>query len=145
MKRHPPSPACLLLLPALLLVGGCGRQGPDTVVTGKVTYKGNPVAGTLTFAGTGKEVSAPINPDGTYVVGNPPLGPVKILVKGMPGAAAVKAGPTAGGKKLPELPGMPKGAAAAGLPPPPKYASPKGALAYEVKAGRQTHDIELLP
>src|SRR5262249_10283831 len=54
-----------LLLAALVCATGCGKSARDAV-SGKVTFKGQPVAGTVSFLGTnGKEVTAPINPDGT--------------------------------------------------------------------------------
>jgi hypothetical protein len=65
------------LLGALALVllapVGCGRSGPEMArVTGKVTYQGKPVPkGTIAFipvAGTGRNATGAIAPDGTYTL-----------------------------------------------------------------------------
>ena len=84
MSRHagrarPFVEAVLLVLLALALAG-CSQ--PKATITGKVTYKGEPVnAGTVSFFGPRDQVaSAPIRPDGGYEVSGAPLGEVKITV-----------------------------------------------------------------
>jgi len=123
-------------------VTGCGSQkGPKSSVSGKVTYKGENVAGMVSFVGPdNKEVPSPIKGDGTYQVDDPPIGQVKVVVKGMLGGTVPgvqKGGPTGG--ELPSMPGMAKGAN-----PPAKYGSAdKTPLSTEIKPGKQTYDITL--
>lgn len=129
----------LLLLP-VLAVAGCRASRPSDVVTGKVTWKGKPVAGTVAFAAGGKEVVAPINPDGTYTIKGSPAGKVRVTVKGFPGPiASVRRH-----KKLPPMPGVFSNPTT-GVPPPARYATPAGALTFEVTGGSQTFDIALNP
>jgi len=127
----------------LLVLGGCGSGGAANSLSGKVTLNGNPVGGTLTFSGGGKEVGpVPINPDGTYKVENLPVGEVNIIVKGFPGVGVGM--PTA---PPPAIKGMemPTGAAKMGVAPPARYAAPGNGLTVTVKGGKQTHDIVLNP
>ena len=139
--------ACAFVTALLLISGtGCGPAGPANSVAGKVTLGGQPVRGTIVFRGAdGKEATAPVGPTGgTYAIADPPVGEVTILVKG--DALAVLAPP-------PTLPGAPAApdmtnavkTGSATVPPPAKYADASGGLKYTVKAGRQTHDIELTP
>lgn len=129
-----------LLLPFVLAAAGCGASGPHDVVTGKVTYKGKPVIGTVVFAGAGKEIAAPINPDGTYTIKAPPAGKVRVTVKGFPQPAT----PARGQKKMPTMPGTFSNPIK-GVSPPARYATPSGALAFEVIGGSQTFDVVLNP
>ncbi len=142
----------LLAAPALLLAAGCsggGSQMTKNVVSGKVTLKDQPVAGTVHFVySDNKEASAPTGPDGSYSIPNLKTGSVKILVKAMPGASDTKlvAPPVGGDKGAPtvEMPGTnPVGT---GVRPPPKYSDANTSpLTYDIKEGKQTHDIELTP
>src|SRR4051794_6203038 len=133
-------PWCACLLTAALLASGCG--GVRNSVSGKVTFGGRPVAGMVTFVGAdGKEATAPINPDGSYTVVNPPAGQVQVVVKNFPGMAGgnqPKPNP-----RLPQLPGSVTTAAPLGVAPPAKYAAPSPALTFTVTGGRQTYDVEL--
>jgi len=124
---------------------GCGSQGPKNTVSGKVTLKGDPVAGSVVFIGSdNKEVMTHINPDGTYSVPDPAMGENKVLVKG--GAV--------GGPAPPVLEGTPKDfkgtmppttTTKMGVAPPPKYGSPDNGLSFKVTGGAQKYDIELTP
>ena len=127
--------AAVVLLPLAL---GCAGGGPRAIVSGKVTVDGQPPATgtTVTFVSAdGKSVSGAVDTDGSYNVVDAPLGPVKIVVKGVSG------GPTAAPKSGGDMPGM--AAAGRGAPVPPKYASPDNGLTYDVKAGKQDFDIAL--
>jgi len=137
----------LALLVALLPgVTGCGSgpQGAKNSVSGTVKMGGENVAGTVAFVGSDPNPKeTPIKPDGTYQVDDPPTGQVKIVVKGMGGPGGAPAGvkPAPGGPEMPSMPGMAKGAT-----PPAKYGSPASTpLTYDVKPGKQTHNIELTP
>jgi len=124
----------------LTLTLGCGGKTGETVVYGKVTLNGQAVDGSVTFIGSDKKESAsPIAPDGKYRIINPPLGAVRIVVKGNPKGAGMK--------ELPKGPGEAPNATGggSGVPPPKKYENPENGLTYEVKAGEQEHNIELTP
>jgi len=133
-----------LLCAAVVLAAGCAKKDKDSV-SGKVTLGGQPVAGIVTFAYDKSEISAPTTADGSYIFTAPPPGQVKVTVKPLPGAGAgALAPPPKGG---PDMPSMPAGTASGqGVPPPAKYGSPATSdLSYEVKAGKQTYNIDLKP
>jgi len=129
----------------LVLSAGCGGGKGDAKdsVTGKVTLNSSPVAGTVTFVyEDNKEVAGPINPDGTYLVSNPPPGKVKVVVKGHPGTGALVPTPKGAG---PEMPSM-AGSGSQAVPPPRKYGSAATTdISYEVKPGKHTFDLPLKP
>ena len=124
-------------LPALcvltcLATTGCGSYGS---VSGKISYKGEPLTGgtVLFFPGSAGAVSSVIGPDGGYKVDNVPAGPVTIAVE------TKSAQPFSPPDKAPTADAAPKTAAL-----PDAYSDPKGSgLTYTVKAGPQTHDIDL--
>lgn len=137
----------------MLAVGltGCGSKLNS--VTGKVTYKGQPLPnGSVMFIGdNAKGDSSPIEADGTYNIKNAPLGMVKITVTtGAPGQVSgkgqmVNEGPMPDRTKMPGMPGMTEKSLTANfveIPAKYKDATNSG-LTYEVKAGSQTHDIPL--
>jgi len=135
-----------LLLAALVAAVGCPSKGAKNSVSGKVRLSGDPVAGNIIFVGTdGKKVEAPISPDGTYLVENPPTGSVKIAVTSFGNMAM----PTpSGGKDTDKLMGADKGKVTTkmGVPPPAKYASADSSgLTFTVTTGKQKHDIDLAP
>jgi hypothetical protein len=125
----------VLLLAVTAGLGGCGPPNKvNDSVTGKVTLKGQPVAGEVIFVGSDrKEVGSPIGADGSYQIYNPPKGEVQILVKGFPGAAVEPP------KDAPPRPG------AGGAAPPARYARPNNGLTMTVTGGKQTHDVPLTP
>jgi hypothetical protein len=128
----------LLLLVGPALAGVCGCVRSPTSVSGRVTLNNEPVSGIVTFIGTGgEEASAPIAPDGEYVLPNPPLGPCKVTVKRFPGAPTGER-PKGGPAVTIEMP-------RAGPPPPARYASVDNGLQFEVKQGKQKFDIPLKP
>jgi hypothetical protein len=144
--------AVVLLAPVVAVLAGCSGKGQ---VSGKVTYKGQPVpAGRVTFvcqSGDNRSISAAIK-DGRYTIADCPSGPVKISVETFPPAGAAK--PDA------SPPGAPKGITAGfgpsansesyASPPgqyvqlPARFANPdKSDLSYTVTAGKQDHDLDL--
>jgi len=126
----------LTLLIAAILAAGCGEKQAANVISGKVTLDGDPVFGNVVFVSAdNKEVSSPTATDGTYRIENPPVGQVKVLVKGMPGQV------TGGAPPPKDAPAMSN---KQGVAPPPKYAAATSSdLSYEVKAGKHTYNIEL--
>ena len=140
-------PLALLGFLATLSAGGCSSSsgsGSGNAISGKVTLNGQAVAGTLAFTGPdNKEVSAPINADGTYQVTLPGKGDYTILVK--PLAAGMNKGgaPVPPPKDAPAPKDMPDIKGSPGVPPPARYAQPNNGLKLTVTGGPQTHDIEL--
>jgi hypothetical protein len=140
-------------LAALLALGlavqallGCGQ--PAGSVSGKVTLKGQPMAGgTVTFLGADdRGASSPIEPDGTYTVSRVAVGVARIAVSPPASGPALPKGV----KMDPGKMGAPAGAAPADPPGGKKvfiaeqYQDPtKSGLTYEVKAGRQDYNIDL--
>jgi len=106
-----------------------------------VTLNDQAVNGMVVFVyPDSKEIMAPTGIGGTYTIPNAPTGQVKVLVKAKPGA-----GPLVKPKGGAEMPGsMEGGGAGEGVPPPAKYATVATSdLTYEVKAGKQDHNIPL--
>jgi hypothetical protein len=120
------------------LVGCGGGSDAKNSVTGKVTLNNAAVAGSVVFLyPDNKEATTLIGVDGTYVITNPPAGSVKVLVKPPLGMGGLKPPP----KDAPPMTG-----GSTGVPPPAKYGSPATSkLTYEVKAGKQIHNITLEP
>lgn len=133
------------LLATLVLLAGCGGDsaGPKVgTMTGKVTYKGVPLTtGTVQVHGAdGRGGSGPITPDGTYTVGDAPLGDVTITVK-------VVASAMAGMKPVARPPGTPAMPGESDKPPviiPANYGDKaKSGLTFTIKSGTQTNNIDL--
>src|SRR5262245_54815985 len=129
-----------------LATSGCAPRGPS--VSGTVTFKGEPLpSGTVLFhAADGRIEHGLITGNGKYTVANAPPGPVRITVRSHPPAPVGL--PSRGGP----LPSAPAGM----VPPakeqrdgkfvaiPPRYLDPaQSTLTYNVRAGKQTYDIEL--
>jgi hypothetical protein len=123
------------LLGLALLAAGCAPGTGD--VSGKVTYKGQPLAGaTITFYdASNNSPSCPIDDEGNYKVQKLAVGkarvviltPLPIVFKGVQGTGGEKLG---GDKKTPKIPA--------------KYSDPeKSGLTYEVKGGSQTKDFAI--
>jgi hypothetical protein len=145
-----------LVVGLLLLAAGCASKG---TISGKVTYKDQPVkGGTLSFVTQdGHAYDGNIEKDGTYRVDKVPPGPVRISVVANtppPVSGGGRGGPPGGG-------GPPPGVLPPGVPNPydrgnpedytkmdqrdvAKYKDPdKSGLTYDVTAGGQEHDIPL--
>jgi hypothetical protein len=129
----------VLLLSTLIVGLGCGTTGPKNTVSGKVTYKGSPVEGSITFVtSAGKEFTGPIT-GGTYFLNDTPPGEVRVSIKGPPKMPGVMPGKD----KLPDLPAGKGPAVQMGVSPPKKYESPENGLKYTVKGGKETKDFDL--
>jgi hypothetical protein len=152
----------LLLVGLLSASAGCtpGYKSRGTV-KGQVTIGGKPLyAGTVTFTtADNRGGSATIDQSGNYVMGDAPVGDVKVTVTvpkvgGMVGMMGGKAGPPkspAGEMKDPNNPGQ-SGTPQPAIDPkkivpiPDKYASADtSGLTYKVEKGEQTFDIKLTP
>jgi hypothetical protein len=140
----------------LILSAGCGSKG---TVSGKVTVNDQPVRrGTVTFIASASTWASavPIGEDGSYTIVNAPSGPVKITV------ASAEPNPRLGGKfkdrkgpaqeegNTEDMPPSvrnrfnPGAAGPAGPSVPKKYNDREtSGLTYEVKPGKQEHDIQL--
>jgi hypothetical protein len=156
-----------LTLPVFaLLLTGCGGGVGD--ITGKVTYKGNPVVhGSVGFVGAdGIPRSTRINPDGTYTVKDVAVGEAKITVqspKPVAQVAGAKGGHGGGRPGGREAVGLPKDAPNIEMPDrgeQPEYVDPeivkkwvpipdsvgdvaKTKLRFTVRKGANTHDIQV--
>jgi hypothetical protein len=129
----------------VLAAFGCGSGTGQ--VTGKVTYKGQPLpSGTVLFHGPARRIDhAVIASDGTYTIPDVPVGPVKIAVKShskLPPGMFKAAGKAPYVQPLPkELPPEAKF-----IPIPERYSDPdRSGLECLVQGGRQTHDLTLQP
>jgi hypothetical protein len=127
------------LFAGLALLTGCGgkKNTEDTknTVSGKVLLGDKPVNGTLIFVSAdGKEARAPIGPDGSYTLTDPPIGSLKVYIQ--PGQALVA---PKGGEVPKDGP-----AASGAVQPPAKYqTAASSGLTYDSKAGKQTYDPTL--
>ena len=139
----------LMLLPLGLLATGCsGSGGTANSVSGKVTFKDQPVAGSIVFVyADNKESTAPIT-EGAYTLSNLQTGAVKVVVRSQPGGATQKLvgtpPPPDKATALPEMKGTsPVGQ---GVEAPVKYGSAATSpLTFDVKAGAQKKDFPLDP
>jgi hypothetical protein len=125
----------------LLALAAVGCQGRGDV-TGKVTYKGNPlVFGTVQFEGSdGTLRQSNIEPDGSYSVTGVATGEAKVAVSSInPKSSDFQPLQREGGPKprpRPEIKGW--------FPIPDKYDEPsKSGLTYTIKPGANKIDIEL--
>ncbi len=133
-----PVAACLIVLGALGGLAGCGGK---PVVTGRVTYKGEPLpGGEIHFiTESGPSRSGVISDDGQFRVEGVPTGTVKVTI-----SSERDEGGGAGGSPL----GSPTGAAAKPVVRvsriPAKYnAVATSGLTFTISGGKQTIDIEL--
>lgn len=139
--------AVLALFPALSGCGDAGGTAKDSL-KGKVTLNTKPVAGLIVFVNAeGKELSAPLGPDGSFTVENPPAGEVTVVVRTIGGVGKAKeipGGAVVAGKGGSVLPSA--GTGMGGEDPPAKYGDPKTSpLKYTITAGHQTKNFELTP
>jgi hypothetical protein len=151
----------LLTLPLfLVVVSGCKTSRTPAKVSGKVTYKGEPVpAGSITFHPKegGGTYPYTLNPDGTYSGSDLPTGEMVVTVEtesANPKAHSLEygggkgkgAGPNEYMKKMKERGMVPEGPANKGtyVPIPKKYADPKTSdLRADLKKGNNPNDFDL--
>ena len=103
--------ACALVF-SLVLLAGCGKGKKNALsLSGKVTYKGQPVTGgKLTLApldGKTTPLTISISPDGSYMVTPPALGELQVAIE----TESIK------GQSGMPYPNMPKGGGPAWIPP----------------------------
>jgi hypothetical protein len=155
---------CLLILPLALMIVSCGSS--QGTVSGKVSYKGQPVrGGTVSiFPAKGGFKQAQIQEDGSYIITKVPVGQATLTVETesakpsstMPMQAQGAAGYYAKMPKLEAPPGAdPSQAMPAAVrqeqkdpkryvPIPDKYRDPqKSGLSLTVKGGKNPFDIDL--
>ncbi len=164
-----PLPAGAAVLSALLLLAaGCGPAHPASTVSGKVTYKGEPLNGgtiklypdvTPTAGGYDNSFLIAIKPDGTFTATNVPTGKMTVTIETQPphvrGQNGPKIDPTThlpeGMKPPPDFDPSQVKAAPGAAPPatnlmviPSKYANPRtSGLTWDIQPGKQTKDFEL--
>jgi hypothetical protein len=129
---------------ALMLIlaagSGCGPQ--FGTVQGTVTVDGKPAnKGSVIFSGAGNRSAAgTIEPDGSYVAENVPVGEVKVAILQMLGGPA-RPGPLQG---LPGLDDVPAAPPAKPVPIPKKYQNVEtSGLTCSVTSGTNEFDIKL--
>jgi hypothetical protein len=118
-----------------MLVSGCGPHYGN--VSGKVTYKGKPLAGgTITFFDSAnRSVPANINSDGTFTATKVASGQARVTVSApmninFAGADGKGKTVSADAKNAPQLPA--------------KYSDPeKSGITYDVTSGDQTKEFAL--
>ena len=134
-----------VLFTSLIVISGCGgtSAGPKVgSMTGQITYKGAPLnTGTVQVHGEdGRGGSGPITADGSYIVGDAPLGNVTITVH-------VTASGMTGMKPAARPPGTPAMPGESDKPPvtiPVKFSDKaKSGLTFTIKSGTQTNNIDL--
>jgi hypothetical protein len=136
----------------LLLLAGCGSSRPQSgVVTGKITYKGQPVNGASlmlypTKPGEGAGVTIPVDQEGNFRAADVPLGEYKVVVEGAREQSNIPPGPAnmtpEEKEKRKEL--MEKMKTKATIPFPSKYTNEKTTdLTCTVNKGEQTVNLEL--
>jgi hypothetical protein len=119
---------------------GCGRGVAE--VSGKVRFKDQPLSsGTVTFVRQdGQSSSSAIAADGSYLIDEAPIGPVKIAVESHPRVPPGLMNPP--GRAIPP-PQAPKNHS---MTIPERYRDPeRSGLTHTVKRGSHTHDIDLTP
>ncbi|HBI43626.1 MAG TPA: hypothetical protein DDY78_12370 [Planctomycetales bacterium] len=148
----------VLVLPlCLVVVYGCEKANPNAAasVTGKVTYKGQPVTGGMLMFNPKTEAGgvvspASLNPDGTYSLTEAPSGDFTVTVdtESLNPDKKAQAYPGSGGKEMPSS--IPANAPKATLPEgkyvkiPKKYSDPKeSTLTAKLTSGKQTLNFEL--
>jgi hypothetical protein len=147
-------PGIIGLVSLLLPLGLAGCGSPKATVTGKITYNGEPLGnGRVMFISQTDPTKAgagSIQPDGTYTVPDAPVGPATVTVETIPPAGG---GSSSLGSKAAEIskppPGMnmpmPQGGGGGKyVKIPDKYkAKDQSDLSYDVKSGKQEHNIDL--
>jgi len=125
---------CSAALSAMVTLMACGCGSRTGTVNGKAIYHGEPLtSGLVIFVAADGKVAQPagIEVDGSYIADNVPIGQQAICVETHP-----VSGGDGGGKKDQPRPRY--------VPLPEKYKDAKqSGLTFDVKAGRNIHDIVL--
>jgi len=147
------------LMALLLMAAGCG--GSSSSVSGKITFRNNPLhGGTVTFSGPGETPwtkTAQIGDDGSYTLNGVPTGQARITVETDTAKPANPQAKQMASKMMPKGDKMPEGAEHSPffqmkqqqsgdkyVAIPQKYKKPEtSGLTYEVKRGKQEHNINL--
>jgi len=146
----------LVTVVVLTAVPGCPekqQQLSGNYLKGKVTMQNKPVMGDLTFTPTDgkKGVTTRVMGDGNYLIENPPMGQCKITMSVIPGVGpppTFEAPPPMKDmkEKTEDMMKKTQNKSQEYVYPPAKYATPDNGLKpYEIKPGRQEHDIQLQP
>ena len=144
--------AGFLFLVGGLMLAGCGGRSLGTV-SGKVSYKGQPVKGgtVAIIPKAGGVLQGPIQEDGSFSIDKVPTGPATITVEtasvrpsgaksAMPGPYSKIPQDVTRGFALAEKTGDPNRY----VPIPERYGSHESSgLSMDVKSGPQTHDLDL--
>jgi hypothetical protein len=120
----------------VVVLCGCNSK---TVVTGKVTYKNEPIArGDIHFVGADGQSRSAVIADGAYTMEDPPLGKVKVAVEAVAVSTKKEAAPSVFEKKNILTIDTPTS------PLPARFSDPeKSNLVYDIKRGQQAIDIQL--
>jgi hypothetical protein len=148
------SPLVIRTIPLLMLLAAVGCGGSTALVTGKVTYKGEPLtSGSVVFYGdNGKVDSGLLDADGNYTIARAPVGVVKVAVLASKSSKSSRGGPPVGpplGKGKPkkgteEVKPIPETVLQSTIPERYKDAQTSG-LVYTVDSGQQVINIDLKP
>jgi hypothetical protein len=146
IHRRRPSPIAAVYLPALVAVFGCGGP-PSGTVQGRVTFKDEPVAlGTIAFHGADGRVASGSISGGAYRVEKISVGPATLTVQAHPPMAPLVPPPDENGPSGSPAPSPIAFARRPVVALPGRYATRNtSGLIYEVRDGRQTHDVILAP
>lgn len=126
----------------MMLSLGCG--GGTGTVSGTVTHNGQPLPyGSVQFVSPGGAFVSEIGPDGSYTINAVPTGVSKISITCQDPKYVEYMKALSASARDPKLP-KPKGSPEDFNKIPNQYTDPNtSGLTYEVKSGKQTHDIVL--
>jgi hypothetical protein len=130
----------------LVLLAALGCSSGSATVSGKVTYKGEPLpAGSVAIYGAnGRVQSGPIAGDGTYTIAKAPVGDVKMTVVTPNPSPETRQGKR--GRDPIKHPGAADAAPIKVVPIPDRYKEPdKSGLNFTLKSGEQTINLDLTP
>jgi hypothetical protein len=131
------------------LLAGCSSEPETAKVSGKVTYKGQPVTGgqMYFYPAEGGGLPGSITPDGTYAIVGLPPGKVTVTIETEsinPNRTVRTYGDKRGGGMGPTPEGVNTSGGGIYVQIPKKYAQKATTdLTFEVTGGEQTHDIQL--
>jgi len=137
--------AAVLLIPAMLVLSGCGSGGPTGDVSGKVSFQGKALpSGRIIFLceGGDKPVLSSAIKDGEYSIQKAAVGHARVTVE----TFQFKQVPVPGAPKTSNLPGSDAPPPGPYVPIPQRYRTPDSSgLTYTITKGQQTKDFDLTP